>query len=311
MLKTVVNWIVLFALLILAHNSARAQKAREDKQKSAAKPLPQKLADMIAEAVKNNPDIQVSEAKLSEAAAELNRTRLQVTQKIAAFYHARETQRAQVAVAESSWKRMEDMWNKKVVTRELVESARQKLIIAKAKLAEMEAELPYLLGRQPSNKVQSSRAEALRLYLAAVWLARSQWEKVEGKHLTKSSVARPIRGSVAEKLRKALDFTLTVKMQNTTLRDVFDFLEDRVTGVSFRIVNGSGEKAMIEKISINLTLKNAVSLGAILQAIEDDVPGLRFVVREYGILVTWDSLLPPHALLVNDFWKAAAESAKQ
>ena len=45
-------------------------------------------------------------------------------------------------------------------------------------------------------------------------------------------------------------------------------------------------------------------MGAVLQAIQDTVPDLRFVVRDYGVLVTSEDQLPPRAILVEDFWKA-------
>src|SRR5437660_737827 len=40
------------------------------------------LEEMLNKALKDNPDIRVAEAKVREAEAELNRTRLQVTQKV-------------------------------------------------------------------------------------------------------------------------------------------------------------------------------------------------------------------------------------
>src|SRR5205823_10488997 len=43
------------------------------------------LEEMLTNALKDNPDIRVAEAKVREAEAELNRTRLQVTQKVLAF----------------------------------------------------------------------------------------------------------------------------------------------------------------------------------------------------------------------------------
>src|SRR5437588_11514314 len=40
------------------------------------------LEEALASALKNNPDIRVAESKVQEAEAELNRSRLQVTQKV-------------------------------------------------------------------------------------------------------------------------------------------------------------------------------------------------------------------------------------
>src|SRR5690348_16019153 len=57
-----------------------------------AQPKKSKLEEMLAEALKNNPDIRVAVAKVAEADAELNRTRLQVMQKVVMLHHAIETQ---------------------------------------------------------------------------------------------------------------------------------------------------------------------------------------------------------------------------
>src|SRR5437868_10610793 len=45
-----------------------------------------RLEELLSRALKENPDIRVAETKLREAEAELNRTRLQVTQKVVAVH---------------------------------------------------------------------------------------------------------------------------------------------------------------------------------------------------------------------------------
>src|SRR5215831_13067285 len=47
-----------------------------------------KLEEMLTEALKNNPDLRVAAANVTLAEAELNRTRLQVTQKVIALHAA-------------------------------------------------------------------------------------------------------------------------------------------------------------------------------------------------------------------------------
>src|SRR5206468_7820042 len=64
------------------------------KPAQAAEPT---LEEMLTNALKDNPDIRVAEAKVREAEAELNRTRLQVTQKIVALQQALLAQKAEVA----------------------------------------------------------------------------------------------------------------------------------------------------------------------------------------------------------------------
>jgi hypothetical protein len=66
----------------------------------------------------------------------------------------------------------------------------------------------------------------------------------------------------------------------------------------------------MESPEVNLHLKQ-VPLGAALQALEDtfdadnriEINHMRFVVRDYGILVTTRDKLPQGATLLHDFWK--------
>jgi hypothetical protein len=78
-----------------------------------------------------------------------------------------------------------------------------------------------------------------------------------------------------------------------------------MTGISFR--NQVLDRYKDANPDFTLKLQD-LPLRAVLQAIQDEFPdtnpslgGLRFVVREYGILVTFQNKLPPDALLATDF----------
>src|SRR5438552_2394915 len=114
------------------------------------KPEPKKsaLGELLEQALRNNPDIHVAEAKLREAEAELNRTRLLVAQKVVALHANLEAARATVAVGEARLRRMQDLIKTGVGGREDLETATVALQQAKADLAKLEAESPYLTGKQ-------------------------------------------------------------------------------------------------------------------------------------------------------------------
>ena len=63
------------------------------------------------------------------------------------------------------------------------------------------------------------------------------------------------------------------------------------------------------RMATSLNVRN-IPLGAALQAVEDGTPGVRFVVCDYGILVTSDTS-PAAAMYVsaNEFWRKAQEEA--
>src|SRR5947209_325407 len=71
-----------------------------------AAPAKSKLEEMLAQALKDNPDIRVAAAKLGEAEAELNRVRLQVMQKVVTLYHGIEMARNDVQTAERTLTRL-------------------------------------------------------------------------------------------------------------------------------------------------------------------------------------------------------------
>src|SRR5262249_11624992 len=112
--------------------------------------------------------------------------------------------------------------------------------------------------------------------------------------------AAPGAGTMAEKIRKALDTPASVEFtKGTPLADVLEYLQDRYD-VPFRLL----PSAEARKLATDLRIKEKVPLGAVLQALEDTTP-IRFVVRDYGILAGEEGQLPlPGGVMrVHDFWK--------
>src|SRR5262249_44842404 len=111
----------------------------------------------------DNPDIRVAETKVREAEAELNRTRLLVTQKVVSLYHAIESQKALIQIAETDLAQAHRKVRTGVEHPDIVLKPQQALAIAKAKLAELEAEIPYLLGK-PSQAAWKTQITDLERY---------------------------------------------------------------------------------------------------------------------------------------------------
>src|SRR6266849_6689180 len=95
---------ILTALLLAGPAPAQQQPGGESAKplppakddKSAPKDHEPTLEDVLAQALKDNPDIRVAQAKAQEADAELNRAKLQVMQKVVALYAARKEAKANV-----------------------------------------------------------------------------------------------------------------------------------------------------------------------------------------------------------------------
>jgi hypothetical protein len=273
--RTTVGLAALLAALSAA--PAPAQKA------PAAKDAPHRLAsleEMLAAALKYNPDIRIVEVKLRDDEAELNRARLRVMQKIIALHHALQAQQATVERDQSKVRRLADLVRQGAQQTAVLEEAKQELAQAEAKLSELESELPYLLGKRVAGLAQETVRSEVQIG-------------------TQRFPASSLRPAVAARVHKALDTTVTADYQDVPLGDVLKGLSEKVPGVAFQRNLALRD---LDQVKVSLRL-GEVPLGAALQALTDTVPGLRMVVRDYGILVTWEHQVPIGSVRLYDFWK--------
>jgi hypothetical protein len=266
------------------------------KPRGEAPPAKSKLEEMLAQALKDNPDIRVAAAKLAGAEAELNRVRLQVAQKVLAFHSARDLARSDLTAAEAALARMQRLGS--AVSRAELDAAQAAVVNAKAKLAAVEAEAPYLVGKQPQSGGEGKRADAEGAYRDALRQYRSTLESQPQQLYTlrlwlDNAV---VKGPMADKIRKALDRPVSVKVTDASLESVLRLLKSSPE-IRFHLVHGP---SMPRKVTMDL---QDVSLGAALEWLEDSQPGYRIVVREYGILITPQDRIPPEAVFLHDFWK--------
>jgi hypothetical protein len=290
---------------------------KQEKKGDAPKKL-SPLEEMLAKALQNNPDIHVAEAKVREAEAELSRTRLQVMQKVVALQHGIDIQKAAVEKAKVNLARMEALVKKAAISMEELHVAQQEFISAKAKLAEIEAQLPFLLGKQPlaANIFNTVKAVAFSPDGRTLVTQNSDglvrlWDPDTGKEIRGDKnvkvwdITKPVQGTRAEKIRKALDTPVKLNYAAEFGSTILEDLQKKAKGIFFQ--NSSQElKAKV----LTLKMSEEIPLGVALQLIEDAVPGVRFVVREYGILATDQSQTPPGAMSAYDFWKGGKGEGK-
>ncbi len=276
---------------------------RLPKQKTP--PEKSKLEEMLTEALKNNPDIRVAAAKLAEADAKLNRTRLQVTQKVVMLYHAIETQKIVVENAEKRDKRAQNAGAS--IPSGQIDETHQSLALAKAKLAELQAQLPALLGKgQFSTATELLRAAAIEAvqpkirfwsdgYDIELEVPEGKLEKREGKLVI--SQPKPNLPQ-AEKVRKALQTPVRVDYKDMTFDAILKDLAKKAPALSYRNLHRRGN--FEDTTKINLRFEEALPVSAVLQALADET-GCNFYVREYGILAIDHRSAPPGAMTVEEF----------
>lgn len=289
-----VNMLVL--ALVLAGASLGLGQQKGGKGGGKAAPGKSKLEEMLAEALRNNADIRVAAAKLAEAEAELHRTRLQVTQKIVSLYHGIETQKK--VVAHQEWKFNRDDALRKggggAISYEAWAETKQAFTLAKAKLEELEAQMPALLGKMT---VAADSGESVAVWRGLDWFQKQQSPDLTATQLLLGSLratgqTRPA-GQLTDKLRKALQTRVKVDYTNIDFSVLLQDLAKQAPGLSIRC----SPRAIPSGVWLHF--EEALPVSAVLQALEDDLD-LRFVVREYGILATPARLAPPGAMRLQD-----------
>jgi hypothetical protein len=237
------------------------------------------IEEMVATALKYNPDIRLAETKLRDDEAELNRTRLRVIQRIIAVHHALQAQRAEIERERGRVKRLGGLVRDRALQRATLDEAEQDLARARARLEELRSELPYLLGR---------RAEGM-----AEEIVRNEFQ------IGARASADLIRPAMAARIRKALDRSVKIDYKEVALKDLLRDLAGQSLGVPVQL-----NLALADLGEVRFAMRlGEVPLGSALLALQDTLPGLRVVARNYGILLTWEHQVPLGAVRLFDFWK--------
>src|SRR5262249_24243040 len=109
---------------------------------------------------------------------------------------------------------------------------------------------------------------------------------------------------LADKIRKALDKPIDANYKDKPFTDVLKEFEKHLQGIPFR----RGTQDPAGNMDLNL---GQVPLGTAIQAYTDLMPHIRFVVRDYGILMATKNNLPPGAVELYNFWKSDAGKAEK
>jgi hypothetical protein len=118
---------------------------------------------------------------------------------------------------------------------------------------------------------------------------------------------------MAERIRKALARPIKVSFKEVPFSQVLADLEKMTPGITFR--NWMAHRK--EDPPVTLRFDEPMPLGAVLQAIEDyfqpgeTYHGIRFVAREYGILVAHEAHLPPGAVRLHEIRQEPKEDTSK
>jgi hypothetical protein len=298
---------------------------------------------MLATALRNNPDIRVAEAKLHEAEANLNKARIQVMQQVMTMKNAVDAQKKAVELAEQTHKRLLELHA--TVPQSEIQQSEALLVKAKAELAKLEADLAIPLGRLPgkydtvdlgtpanANPWQGMlNLQGYNSNLAfpnnTLWnnvlnVPQVSWNLTQLQPFVLhpdgsvrtiinfpvdySNIAPPAKaaaGSMSERIVIALDKPIKIEpwKDSMTVGELIEYLQKKTEDVPLRFLATAKAREPVQMMKGDLTL------GAWLQALEDSVPELVFMVRDYGILVTTRDRAPRDAETLRQFWRRAKD----
>lgn len=316
----------LFAVVGFTQPPAGIDLKPPAEKKADVKKAVDPLDGLIGAALANDADIKLARAKLQLAEAEVSRARQLVAQKVVALDSAIREQKKAVATAEQTFLIAEAQLKQKSTSFNELLIAREKIELAQSKLVQMETEMKLLTGKGIRVAAADGWDDLTAVHRNATWGAscvachqvplgakRSTTDELLSRvaldhaardllgaavivHLRKSPA-----GPISDRIRIALDKTvkLGVKDAKVTFEQALDvFKKEAGLDVPVRVD---------AKIAAIVSLGEELPVGAWLQLFADGTPTSRFLVREYGLLVTNTSLNPPDAISVFDFWKQKPE----
>jgi hypothetical protein len=284
------------------------------------------LEEMLASALRHSPDVQVAEAKVREAEAELRRTRLTLLQKIIEAHGTVEVQRAAATQAEATFRRISRMAQAGQASAEEMEKAQAILAATKAQLAQAEATLNGLTGTIPGGlgalTMPGGEGGLSAGVMPGVMPQPSpmmggnvgfgggggMFGMPGGPPAVTDLAGRAPRGPMADKLRAVLDAPVRMSpVKDKSLADALAPFRAAAKGVP--VMLHLGDKA---NIPVSLPLDGEVPLGAAFQALQDLVP-VTCYVRDYGILITFPSSeggVDVDGMPLVEFWRMTQGATK-
>lgn len=225
--------------------------------------LPKELPDMIAAALRNNADIQVAEARLRLAEAELRRTRQDVAGRTAEAFQ------------ELNWARDHAVECQRKFDNGSLPSL--ELMTAMRELAGLESRLRSLVGLMPEAEPQERNPRVQ----GGEPLATSEFERTSPDSLEPPKpMARVPRPPIPDRYKEALDKPVTFNMEERT--QFAEILQELIaqTGIQFVC---SEEVSGRQMTALSL---HQIPLRQVLAAISEVYGGrICFLFRDYGVLV--------------------------
>jgi hypothetical protein len=229
----------------------------------------QDLRSAIAQAMKQNPDLRLAEAKLSEALAERDRVRLQVTRDLVRCYESMALAKSSLALEFDGLRRIEMLIKNGTQPTGSADPIRLLIAEKESQLRELMAERDYLMGKGSGEEAESAGSRAARGPGYFVGRRRVILERPE----------------LSEAQRALLGTKVRIEAPDQSIEDFMTLVSQALGDRGFTTVFDNDwidESEMIE-----WRMKKDVSVQALFEWLSDRSSSpLAFVFRDYGVYVT-------------------------
>jgi len=165
-----IRYIVIILILAAFTSWSYAQEKPQEKQGTekpsekkvfALKKIPSSLEEILACALKSNPDIVVAEADLYHAQAKLKQARLKVSHALVEAFQQRKIRQLALEGAKKNYERMKLLSETGRLNDDDLNTHRQALSEAESSLTETEAMIAAVIGQDPISQKNPGSLEAL------------------------------------------------------------------------------------------------------------------------------------------------------
>jgi hypothetical protein len=236
--------------------------------------LPEGLDAMLGIALAANPDILVAEAKMQEAQAELNQTRLKVTQGVVMFHQKRRSQLELIQAARVRSDTMKARVDTGTAPQSELDDAVLNRAQAEAQLLQIEGEIRYVLGLGGQTWGTGGFRSGM---MAGGPGGGSDPDALE---------ARPVRvprPALPDGFEALLGLRIRASFADVPILDFADMLQSQLGGSHAVLVSPILRES---GMTVTLQLPGEVPLRLLLLALHDRQGDIVAVAREYGLLLT-------------------------
>lgn len=313
-----------FAVLLAAPVLAQPPAATAPAAKPAEVKKPLTVEQMIAIALASNPDIRAAEAKLAQVQVERDRVRLDVVRRIRSHEASLASLKAALKAATERQEYMERMVERGQAPKIELSATDSQVLAAQAKLAELEAELPSLLGQDQSLVSAASHLLNLQpnltgyqIYAGGLKLDTGEKMLAAQKAYSELATFNPVVSTTAPKPAKPPQFESVRRLLNVRVKSVQP-INEIALGEAIEFLRKIDESQPLPKVQfrpLDLDQRTVklpaadMTFGEWMLYLADGDEGLSILVREYGLLIASnDRSFPPGTVMLEDFLKAGGES---